>query len=413
MKNSLKKRERIAIANQQIQQDILQKRRVHRFIKWSLLALFIGIAVGTSSSFFLYALEWVTTTRIHNAWLLYVLPIGGLLTGLIYFYFGKEAAKGNVLLLEAINDPEKKIPFYMAPLVFIGTLISHLFGASAGREGTALQMSAAIAEQIAHPFNIPASHRKIVLRTAIAAGFGSVFGTPFAGIVFAFEILFKRDFSLFSLWSVSLATFVAHTTTHFIGPVHTTYVIENLPKFSLNTIFITLVIGIIFGICAWLFVHSMETSKSLFNKIKYPPIRPLLGGIALVLLMSLLETRAYEGLGIDQIVRSFQTPAFPTDFLLKLGLTVLTISAGFKGGEVTPLFFIGATLGSTLSLLIPMPTAFLAGMGFVAVFAGATKTPLACSMMAMELFGIPYGIYALPICLIAVFVAGKKSIYAV
>lgn len=411
MKHYVSKNERIEIAKSQIQTDLDRRNTFSLVIKWTFLAVLIGISAGIASSLFLYSLEIVTSTRIQFNWLIFLLPIGGLLTGFLYIYFGKEVEKGNSLLLESMEDTEKRIPFKMAPLVYIGTILSHLLGASAGREGTALQMSAALSEQIARPFRIPPDYRKIVIRAAIAAGFGSVFGTPFAGIVFAFEILVKKDWIHLSVWTIIVAALVADFTTDFLGPNHTLYSIGKIPEFSLKNLFFLMLVGILFGACSWLFVRSMETSKHVFSLIKFPPLRPFLGGILIVGAVFLLGTTDYLGLGIEQIVGSFESPSSSLSFLIKLGLTVLTISSGFKGGEVTPLFFIGATLGSALSMIIPFPTAFLAGMGFVAVFAGATKTPIASSVLAVEIFGIEAGIFALLVCWVAFYASGKKSIY--
>lgn len=411
MKHYILKKERIEIAKSLIQTDLDRRNAFNLVIKWTFLAVLIGISAGIASSLFLYSLEIVTSARIQFKWLILLLPIGGLLTGFLYFYFGKEVEKGNSLLLESIENSEKRIPFKMALLVYFGTILSHLLGASAGREGTALQMSAALSEQIVRPFRIPPESRKIMIRTAIAAGFGSVFGTPFAGIVFAFEILVKKDWTRISIWTVVVAALVADFTTDFFGPNHTLYSIGKIPEFSLKNLFFLTLVGILFGACSWLFVRSMETSKNIFSLIKFPPLRPFLGGVLIIGAVFLLGTTDYLGLGIEQILGSFESPSNSLSFLLKLGLTVLTISSGFKGGEVTPLFFIGATLGSALSMVIPFPTAFLAGMGFVAVFAGATKTPIASSVLAIEIFGIEVGIFALLVCWVAFYASGKKSIY--
>lgn len=411
VKHYISKKERIEIAKSQIQTDLDRRNAFNLIFKWTFLAVLIGISAGIASSLFLYSLEIVTSARMQFNWLIFLLPIGGLLTGFLYFYFGKEVEKGNSLLLESIENSEKRIPFKMAPLVYLGTILSHLLGASAGREGTALQMSAALSEQITQPFRIPPDSRKIMIRAAIAAGFGSVFGTPFAGIVFAFEILIKKDWTRISVWTVTVAALVADFTTDFFGPNHTLYSIGKIPEFSLKNLFFLILVGILFGVCSWLFMRSMETSKHVFRLIKFPPLRPFLGGFLIVGAVFLFGTTDYLGLGIEQIVGSFESPSNSLSFLIKLGLTVLTISSGFKGGEVTPLFFIGATLGSTLSMIIPFPTAFLAGMGFVAVFAGATKTPIASSVLAIEIFGIEAGIFAMLVCWVAFYASGKKSIY--
>src|SRR5690606_34888124 len=193
---------------------------------------------------------------------------------------------------------------------------------------------------------------------------------------------------------------------------HTHYHIDVIPDVSFTTIIYAIIAGILFGLCAALFSKMMHKISRLFKStISYPPARPLFGGIIIALAVFALGTTKYIGLGIPTIVTSFEYPLPTYDFALKLIFTVVTLSAGFKGGEVTPLFFIGVTLGNALSCFIPLPTGLLAGMGFVAVFAGATNTPIACAIMAMELFGSECGVYVAIACVVAYLLSGHTSIY--
>ncbi|MBL0881922.1 MAG: chloride channel protein [Chitinophagaceae bacterium] len=384
-----------------------------RLLKWIVLCVLIGFCSGSAAALFLYTLDLVTEFRENHVWIVAFLPIAGFMVGCCYHRFGKETEAGNKLLLATIQQPTQKIiPWIMAPLIYVGTLITHLFGGSAGREGTALQMSGAMADQLSKPFGLNAEDRRTLLIASIAAGFGAVFGTPLAGFIFALEINRKIALRYTILVPVLAASILADLVTRLWGIPHTTYAIELIPAFSWLTISYTIMAGAVFGVCAFLFVQIMHVATQQYkNRISYPPLRPFIGGMIVVLLFWWIGNSKYMGLGIPVIIESFHEPMEVYDFALKMILTILTLSAGFKGGEVTPLFFIGALLGNALSVWIPLPVSMLTGLGFVAVFAGATHAPLACMVMAMELFGKEVFSYAVIVCIMAFLLSGKKSIY--
>jgi H+/Cl- antiporter ClcA len=380
--------------------------------KWIIICALIGLFSGSASAFFLVALEWVTQFRIHHDWIIWLLPIGGFLVGLSYYCWGQSVVKGNNLLLEEYENPKKVIPFKMTPLVLLGTLLTHLFGGSAGREGTAVQMGGAIADQFTKIFKLDHSERKILIILGISAGFASVFGTPLAGAIFALEVLYFSKINFKSIILSFLVAYAAYFTVEFWEIKHTHYSIPVVSEISFSTLFYTIIIGLLSGFAALLFARSTHFWGSLFTKnIKYPPLRPAIGGVVLAIAIAGFGFTKFSGLGVPVIVDSFSTPNEWYDFLLKILFTGFTLGAGFKGGEVTPLFFVGATLGSALSLIIPMPIALLAGLGFVAVFSGATHTPIACTIMGMELFGIQPGIFIALACTIAYFSSGSVGIY--
>jgi len=379
--------------------------------KWILICVLIGVFSGSASAFFLVSLEFVTQFRIHHDWIIWFLPFGGLLVGLGYYYWGGSVVKGNNLLLEEYENPQKVIPFKMAPLVLFGTLITHLFGGSAGREGTAVQMGGAIADQFTKIFKLDNSERKILIILGISAGFASVFGTPLAGAIFALEVLYFSKINLKSILLSFLVAYVAYFTVEFWQVKHTHYSIPEIPQISISTLFYTIIIGVLSGLAALLFSRSTHFWGSLFSKIKYPPLRPFIGGIILAIAIAGFGFTKFSGLGVPEIVDSFSNQNQWYDFLLKILFTGFTLGAGFKGGEVTPLFFVGATLGSALSAIIPMPIALLAGLGFVAVFSGATHTPIACTIMGLELFGLQPGIFIAVACIVAYFSSGSIGIY--
>ncbi len=388
------------------------KKTILLSFKWILICALIGFLSGSASAFLLVALEWAAQLRTHNIWLIWLLPIGGLLIGLLYHYYGKDVVKGNNLLLEEYEKPTKVIPLKMAPFVLIGTIFTHLFGGSAGREGTAVQMGGAISDQFSRIFHLDDTDRKTLIILGISAGFASVFGTPLAGAIFALEVVFCNKFSLKSAILSFVVAYFAYYTVELWPVQHTHYSIPAVPEMNLENLLWIIPSSVLFGLAAMLFSRSTHFWGSLFAKtISYPPLRPYVGGIIFALVVYYFGATKFMGLGVPSIVEAFSIRSENYDFLLKILFTGFTLGAGFKGGEVTPLFFVGATLGSALSGYIPLPIALLAGMGFVAVFSGATHTPVACTIMGIELFGIESAIFIGISCFIAYISSGSVGIY--
>lgn len=382
-------------------------------LKWILICLVLGAIAGSVSAFFLISLDWVTNWRESHLWIIALLPVGGFIIGLSYHLFGSSVVKGNNLLLEELHSPKKIIPFRMAPLVLFGTLVTHLFGGSAGREGTAVQIGGAIADRFTKVLKLSERDRKIVLIAGISAGFASVFGTPLAGGVFALEVLILGRIRLDAVIPSFMAAILANYFCEIWGVSHTVYTISGVTDMTPTNLLWSLLAGVIFGLVAMLFSKSTHFWNNLFNsKIKYPPLRPVIGGTILAITIYFIGTTKYIGLGVPTIVDAFNVNLNTYDFLVKLLFTSFTLGAGFKGGEVTPLFFIGATLGNVLIWFIPLPMSLLAGMGFVAVFAGATNTPIACTLMGIELFGIESGVFIALACCTAYLFSGHSGVYS-
>ena len=380
--------------------------------KWVPLSAAVALLAGSASALFLLALDWATQTREAHRWLLWLLPVAGFLVGWLYLKIGQSVEAGNNLLIDEIHDPKQVIPLRMAPLILLSTVISHLFGASVGREGTAVQMGGALADQLTGVFRLRQEDRRILLMAGISAGFASVFGTPLAGAIFGLEVLALGRLRYDALLPCVLAAILADQVCMLWGVHHTHYAAGVIPAVSAWGLGATALAGILFDIISMAFARNTQgLSAWMKERVSYAPLRPLFGGIALALAIWALDGWRYVGLGLPVISESFQHPVAPWDFLAKAAFTVLSLGTGFKGGEVTPLFYIGATLGNAMAPLLHQPFALFAALGFVAVFAGAANTPLACTLMAIELFGHAIAPYAIVACVVSYLFSGHAGIY--
>lgn len=393
-------------------------------VRWIALLAPMAIAVGAACALFLWALDQATLLRFHYPWLLFALPVGGFGIGWVYLKVGGAVEGGNNLLVDQIHTPGGGVPFRMAPLILVSTVLTHLFGGSAGREGTAVQMGGSLASAWGRLFKLDDDGMPVMLMAGIAAGFGAVFGTPIAGAIFAMEVLAVGRVQYRALVPCLGAALLADWTCQTIGIHHTAYAIAVPPGVVhplVDPILLAKVClaGVAFGLTSLVFAEANHRLGDWAKKIiPFAPLRPLVGGLAVIALVYLCGTRDYLGLGILSehpgavtIPGLFAMPIHDWSWLLKLVFTVVTLSFGFKGGEVTPLFFIGAALGHALGPILGVPVDFLAGLGFVAVFAGAANTPLACTLMGMELFGATWGIYIAAACFIAYLCSGHSGIY--
>lgn len=386
-------------------------------LRWTPIAVLVGVAGGSSSALLLWSLDWATRTRETHRWLIALLPVAGLLVGLFYRYFGSEVEAGNNLILDEIHaevkESQRTIPVRMAPLVLAGTFLTHLFGGSAGREGTAIQAAAALADQLGPWFRMDARARRILLMSGISAGFGSVFGTPLAGAIFGLEVLAIGLVEYEAIAPCFVAAFVGDLTTRAWQVHHVVYRVTGMPAMSAHGLVKAALAGILFGLAAMLFAQLTHWIGHGFRRaLAWSPLRPAVGGAIVAAAVFSMHTTRYIGLGVPMIIESFAMREPGHVWLLKLLFTAVTLGAGFKGGEVTPLFFIGAALGSALSGVIGLPVSLLAAMGLVAVFAGAANTPIASALMAMELFGAEAGAYAAIACVFSYLFSGHAGIYS-
>lgn len=381
--------------------------------QWLLLGAVVGGVCGVASAVFLALLDLATDFRMgHEAWV-YALPVAGLVLGAVYGRWGASIRGGNNLVLDTVHEGDAVLPLRMAPMVLVGTVLTHLFGGSAGREGTAVQMGASLADQVAHRFRVTPDTRRQLLAAGIAGGFGSVFGTPLAGTVFGLEVVCVGRLGYEALLPALTAAVVGDLVTRGLGIHHTVYPTPEALALTLPVLGKWLVFAAGVALVAVAFIEGTHGLKKLLERrVPWLPVRMALGGLGVVGLWQLSGTNEYLGLGVPGILRAFHDVALPWDaFAWKLVFTVVTLGAGFLGGEVTPLFFIGAALGNVLARLLGLPVDLGAAVGMAALFAAASNTPLALSLMAVELVGGAVLPHVAIVATVAYLLTGHRGIY--
>ena len=395
---------------------------------WTALIVPVAVITGSLVAFFLWLLDKATICRWQNLWLIFLLPFAGIVITFLYKKWGKNTDAGNNLIMDEIHKPGGGISIRMTPLVLLSTVITHLFGGSAGREGTAVQMGGSIASFFSKTYKLKHRDKRILLMCGMAAGFGAVFGTPVAGAVFAMEVLAIGRIKYDALIPCFIASVLADIVCAAYGIHHTQYSITFvkdanhwLPSFSFDILLLLKVIfaSVAFGFASYVFAQLSHFIKNKAGySIKNKWLIPVIGGIVIILISYASGTFDYLGLGVtnpdgrNSIVSAFAANGVDSwSWFWKLLLTAITLSTGFKGGEVTPLFYIGAALGNTLAMISGAPVDLFAGLGFIAVFAGATNTPLACTLMGVELFGANNVVYYAIACFTAYYFSGHSGIY--
>ena len=402
-------------------------RQAQNLVKWVCVVVPMAAVVGSLCALFLWSLDRATAARFEYPWLIFCMPVAGFLMVLAYQRFGRSAEGGNNLIVEQIHEPGGGVPLRVAPFILVSTVLTHLVGGSAGREGTAVQLGGSIASAFARLFRLSQADVRILLMAGIAAGFGAVFGTPIAGAIFALEVLTIGRMQYEALIPCLVAAIAGDWACHAWGIEHIQYRIAYLSGamqggFHLDGLLLlkVAVAGVLFGLMARCFSELSHLLSSAFKRLcPYAPLRPVIASVILITLVYGLGTREYLGLGVwspnpdDATLVGFFDPARVDywSWFWKTVFTVVTLSAGFKGGEVTPLFFIGAALGNAIAAVLGAPIDLFAGLGFIAVFAGATNTPLACMLMGVELFGATHTVYFAVACFLAYICSGHTSIY--
>ena len=383
------------------------------FMSWMCAGLAIGGVVGLVGIAFHILLEWAAEFRMEHPMILWLLPLGGLAIVLAYRLAGMEKDRGTNFILVAVRSNEP-VTIKTAPLIFFSTTLTHLLGGSAGREGAALQLGGSIASSVAQTWELNEKESRIMTMCGMAAGFSALFGTPLTSVVFAMEVITVGVMHYSAIVPCTVAALVASSISQSMGIAPTSFAVSHIPEIiSMETGIGVVVLGIASALVSILFCIVMEHTGHAYKKhIANPMLRVFAGGCIVIGLTYLVGCRDYNGAGMDIIINALNGDAKAEAFLLKILFTALTLGAGYKGGEIVPSFFIGATFGCVAGPLLGLPPTFAASLCMAAVFCGVTNCPLASIILCIELFGFKgTGYYAL-CCGISYMLSGYYGLYS-
>lgn len=357
-------------------------------IKWILVSTACGTVCGIAGTAFHKCVEIATNLRIRNPWLIFFLPLGGLLIAFIYRKTEMTKNSGTNNVISSVRTSEY-VPMRLGPVIFISTVLTHLFGGSAGREGAALQLGGSIGFQIGRLFKISEKDRHLLVICGMSGVFSALFGTPVTAAVFSIEVISVGVIYYSGFLPGLCSATVAYFISLLCGAAPTRFVLPVIPDLSVLNFLRVAVIGAAAALSGILFCISLKRSANFFSgKIKNYYLRPVLGGLIILAMTLILRTTDYNGSGMDVIIRATEGgTVVPYAFLLKIIFTAVTIGSGFRGGEIVPTMFIGATLGCTLSWLLGFPPSFGAALGIAAMFCAVVNCPMASICLASELFG--------------------------
>lgn len=382
------------------------------FVKWLLLGLLMGVVGGLLGAGFHHALHFVTHVRAEHMWLIFLLPVGGVLTVALYRLLKMQGNRGTNEIIDATLDGHPVSPA-VAPAIFLATAMTHLFGGSAGREGAALQLGGSAASMLAKVFRLKTEERRVMVMAGMSAVFAGLFGTPLTATLFCME--FESVGTLFTpaLLPCYLAAFTASRVSGLLGVHAETYLLETTYALTLGNCWKFLVLAVLvscLGIAMCAFFHKAEhlTAHHLPN----PYVRIAAGGVIVMGLTLLVGDHRFNGAGMNMALKAVEGDADWYSFLMKMLFTAVTLSAGFKGGEIVPTFCIGATFGCVLGGLLGLDPGIAAALGLVGLFCCATNSPLASIVLSIEMFGgANLYLFAL-VCVICFVLSGNSGLYA-
>lgn len=376
------------------------KHNAHRALvslKWIIFAIIVGAIVGLCGTAFYFALSLVTVLRTQNTWLIFLLPLGGLGIVAMYRFLHNEKDTGTNLVISAIHSDDE-LPLRMAPLIFVSTLITHLFGGSAGREGAALQMGGSIGNALGKLFRFDDKDKHVMIMCGMSAAFSALFGTPMAAAILPMEMVSVGVMYYIALVPCVISSLVAHGIAYSFGVSNEMFIIRSIPKFGIITSIEISVLAIFCALVSILFCVLLHKSEDLYKRFfTNPYIRVIAGGCIIIVLTLLVGNQDYNGTGINIIEHCINGTVRPEAFLLKMIFTALTLGAGYKGGEIVPSFFTGAAFGCLFGNLLGFSPTLCTAVGMTAVFCGVTNCPITSLLISFELFGydgMPYFLLA-------------------
>ncbi len=380
-------------------------------IKWVFFACLVGALGGIVGSLFHKCIDFVTETRLENPWIIYYLPIGGLIIAGMYQLFKKKGKIDTNRVLESISGDEK-VPFVMAPLIFISAVITHLFGGSAGREGAALQLGGSIGYKLGKLFRFNKNDLHIMIMAGMSAVFAALFGTPAAAAVFAIEVACIGVFHHTALLASVISAFLGYQTAVWFDIPPVRFNILTFSGYTPEIIIKSIILAVSCAVISIVFCLAIKNAEKLTKKVtKNGYLRGFLGGLLIVILTLFAGTSDYNGAGMNVIENALNGDANPEAFLLKIIFTAITIATGFKGGEIVPAFFVGSTFGCLMGNVLGIDPGFGAAIGFIALFCGVTNCPIASLLLSIEIFGSDWVILFAIICAISYIMSGYTGLY--
>lgn len=360
------------------------------YLKWLGLALLLGVVLGAVGAGFYFVLNFAAGLRAEHPWFVWLLPVGGLLIALLYYLFDKapqtEENKGTNMVLAAVNANEE-IPFRMFPLIFVSSAISHLFGASVGREGAALQMGASFGSTAARLLKFNENDHKILIMTGMSAAFAAIFGSPLTAAVFSMEVISVGVMYYAALVPCTVAALTAIYVAKLLGVQYAQYTLDLIPALNPLNAGKTMLLGVLCALLSILVCYTLvATEKAMHQVFENPFVKIFVSGTLIALLTLLVRTQDYNGLGTAVILQAVAGQAVWYAFLLKLLFTAFSLAGGYRGGEIVPSLFIGATFGCFAAGFLGLPPSLGAALGMIAVFCGVTNSPIASFIMGLELF---------------------------
>ena len=382
------------------------------FLKWTAIAVLTGLAVGVVGAVFHHALEWANHTRQENGWLVLWLPSAGMLLMLLYRWCGMERDRGTNFVVMAVRENEP-MRLRTAPLIFLSTVLTQLTGGSAGREGAALQLGGALSGQLGRWLRLDEKEARMITLCGMAAGFSALFGTPLAAAVFSMEMVSVGVMYYAALYPCVLSALTARLVAGAMGAQATAFQLADVPEPGPLVLLQVGGLGVLCALLSIAFCVVIHITPKLYNRATADPVlQAILGGSIVLTLTFLSGTQDYNGAGMEVIARAIGGQAVWSAFLWKMVLTAATLGAGYRGGEIVPVFFTGATFGCVAGELLGLAPSFAAGVGMVAVFCGVTNCPMASMLLYYELFGGQgMGLFALA-CAISYMLSGYYGLYS-
>ena len=381
------------------------------FFKWMVLAIIIGMFVGAFATLFAKCMNTVTAFRVAHSYIIWFLPLAGLLIVGLYRVTNSDKDKGTNLVISSISSGDD-VPFKMAPLIFISTELTHVFGGSAGREGAALQLGGSLGNFVGKLIRLNDNDRKVMIMCGMSAAFSALFGTPMAAAVFSLEVVSVGIMYYSALLPCIFSAIIASRFALDMGISPEHFNIVEIPEFNVINGGKTVILAIVCAFVSVVFCVVIHRTGELLRKyLKNGYVRVLVCSVIIALLGFLLNTSDYFGAGVDVIARAIGGEAEPLAFALKLIFTALTLGAGFKGGEIVPSFFVGATLGCVLGHMLGLSPSLCAAVGMISLFCGVTNCPIASLLISFELFGDEVKMYFLMAIAVSYLMSGYHGLY--